>query len=184
MVIGLPDRGWFRLLLVSIAGAWIVLYASIWLGVRWWRPQDRPLTSRFVRAVGRVVTEVGRGAVRLATPAVLRPLATTVASLAIYAVVMWLVLDALGLGAIGFGAAVSAVVIISLANVLLPIPVELGVTEVTGVGILGAFGVDARDAAIVMLGYRVVTTGALTIVVLAVMATLRGAFTPREAAAA
>lgn len=176
MVIGLPDRGWFRLLLISIAGAWIVLYAGIWLGVRCWRPQERPLTSRFARAVGRVVAEVGRGAARLVRPAVIWPLLATAASLAIYVLVMWLVLDALALDGIGFGAAVSAVVIIGLVNVMLPIPVELGVTEITGVGILGAFGVDARDAAIAMLGYRVVTTGALTIVVLAVMAALRGAF--------
>jgi len=179
MVIGLPDRGWFRLLLIVIAGAWIVLYASIWLAVRWWRPQDRPLTSRVARAVGRVVTEVGRGAARLVKPAVIWPLLATAASLALYAVVMWLVLVALGLDGIGFGAAVSAVVIISLVNVMLPIPVELGVTEITGVGILGAFAVDARDAAIVMLGYRVVTTGALTIVVLAVMASVRDAFAAR-----
>jgi uncharacterized membrane protein YbhN (UPF0104 family) len=179
MVTGLPERGWFRLLLISIAGAWIVLYAGIWLSVRWWRPQDRPLTSRVARGVGRIVAEVGRGAARLVRPAVVWPLLTTAGTLTISVIVMWLVLSALGLGGIGLGAAMSAVVIISLVNVLLPIPVELGVTEITGVGVLGIFGVDARDAAIAMLGYRVVTSGALTIVVLGVMATLRGAYRAR-----
>jgi Lysylphosphatidylglycerol synthase TM region len=177
MAIGLPNNPWFRWLLVAIAGAWIVIYGVVYLLVRWWQRHPGNAESRLGRAVIRILGEAVRGATRLIRPAVVAPLGTTVAYLAIYVAVAWLVLDALGFGSLGIGAAVTMVVITSLANVMLPIPIELGITEITGVGILGAFGVDARDAAIVMLSYRVVTTGALTIVILVVLVAVRSAFT-------
>jgi uncharacterized membrane protein YbhN (UPF0104 family) len=175
MVLGLPGHGWFRVLLVAIAGAWIVIYLGIWLVVRWWRPQDRPFASRPAVSAARIVTEAVRGAIRLLRPAVLRPIGTTAAYLAIYVVVLWLVLDAMQLG-LDLRAAVSVVVITSLVNVILPIPIELGITEITGVGILTVFGVVPRDAAIAMLGYRILTTGTLTVVVLPLTAYLRTAY--------
>ena len=183
MLLGLPGNGWFRFLMVAIAGAWIVLYLGVWLVVRWWRPQDRQFTSRLARGVSRIVAEAVRGAIRLLRPAVLRPIGTTAAYLGIYVVVLWLVLEAMGLG-LDPRAAISVVLITSLVNVILPIPIELGITEITGVGILTVFGIAPRDAAIAMLGYRIVTTGALTVVVVAVMAYLRTAYVPPEAAAA
>jgi uncharacterized membrane protein YbhN (UPF0104 family) len=180
MATGLPGRGWFRLLLVSIAGAWLVIFALVFIGVRWWRPQQRSTAPGWAQTFGRILVELGKSAAQLVQPAVIRPLATTAAALAIYAIVLWLVLAALGLERVGMGAAVSVVAITSLANALLPIPIELGLTEIAGVGVLGAWGVAAPDAATVMLGYRVVTTGALTLVVLAVMAILRDAFAARN----
>jgi len=183
MAIGLPENPWFRWLLVGIAGAWIVVYGAIWLVVRWWQQEQREVRSNLGRAILRVLGEAVQGAVRLIRPGVVRPLLATAAYLLLYVLVLWLVLDALGFGSLGIGAAVTVVVITSLANVMLPIPIELGITEITGVGILGAFAMDARDAAIVMLGYRVVTTGALTLVVLAVMGYLRDAFAARPAEA-
>jgi uncharacterized membrane protein YbhN (UPF0104 family) len=179
MAIGLPQNPWFRWLLVAIAGAWIVVYGAVWVVVRWWQREQREVRSNLGRAILRVLGEAVEGAVRLIRPAVVRPLLTTATYLLLYVLVLWLVLDALGFGSLGVGAALTVVVITSLANVMLPIPIELGITEITGVGILGAFGVDARDAAIIMLGYRVVTTGALTLVILAAMTTVRGAFALR-----
>jgi uncharacterized membrane protein YbhN (UPF0104 family) len=176
MAIGLPGGGWFRWLLIAAAAAWVVVFGLAWGVIRWWRPHERPGAPAWVRAAGRMGREAGRGAARLVRPAALRPLATTAGSLLIYAVLLWLVLDAVGLSALGFVAAVSVVMITSLANDLLPIPTELGLTEITGVGVLGAYGVPAPDAAIVMIGYRVLTTGALTLVVLGVMAILRGTY--------
>ena len=176
MVIGLPDRGWFRLMLIAIAGAWIVAFGLIWLMISWWRPQERPSAASWAQTLGRILNEAAQGAARLVRPAGIRPLATTAAYLVIYVAVLWLVLGAVGLEGMGMVAAISVVAITSLANDLLPIPTELGLTEITGVGVLGAYGVEASTAAIVMLGYRVVTTGALTIVVLAVMGYLRSAY--------
>jgi len=172
MVVGVPGNGWVRLVLAGIAGAWIVLYLLIWLGIRWRKPTS---------ALGRIVAEAAESARRLVTPTLLRPVATTVAYLAIYVLVLWLILDALGLGSLGIGAAVTTVVMTSLVNVILPIPIELGITEISGVGILTTFGVEPREAAVVMLGYRIATTGSLTIVVLTTLAYLRGAYLPQPA---
>jgi uncharacterized membrane protein YbhN (UPF0104 family) len=172
MIIGLPGADWLRPLVVAIVGGWIVLYLAIWLLVGRRRPD---------RALGRIITEAADAARQLARPALLRPVATTAAYLAISITVLWLILEALGLGGFGIGAAVTAVVIASLVNVILPIPIELGVTEISGVGILSTFGVEPHQAAVVMVGYRLATTGALTIVLLAVLAYLRGAYLAPEA---
>jgi uncharacterized membrane protein YbhN (UPF0104 family) len=173
MAIGLPGRDWFRWLLVAVAGAWIVLFAMIWVMLRWWQPRERPSAARWVRAVGRIGAEAFEAAARLVRPQAVRPLAATAGSLAVYAVVLSLVLDSVGLRDIGPGAAIGVVTITSLANDLLPIPTELGLTEITGVGVLGAYGVAAPEAAIVMLGYRVLTTGPLTLVIGATLLWLR-----------
>lgn len=176
MAVGLPGRDWFRWLFVAVAGAWIVLFALVWVVIRRWRPHERPSSYGWVRTVGRILVEAASAAVRLVRPAVIRPLAATAASLLVYAVNLWLILDVFGIGDLGFGAAIGVVTITSLANALLPIPTELGLTEITGVGVLGAYGVAAPDAAIVMLGYRALTTGPLTIVALGVIAVLRGTY--------
>ena len=182
MAIGLPDRGWFRLMLIAIAGAWIVLFALVFTVVRWWRPHERVSAPGWLRTVGRIGDEAISGAGRLVRPERQsddhQSALTTAAYMALYAVLLWLILVTLGLAGIGFAAAVSVVAITMLANDLLPVPMELGLTEITGVGVLGAYGVDATTAAIVMLGYRVLTTGASTVVVLSVMTRLRDAFRP------
>lgn len=167
MIIGVPGNDWVRFVLVGIAGAWIVLYLLIWLGIRCRRPTS---------ALGRVLREVAEAARRLATPTLLRTVATTAAYLAISVLVLWLILDALALGRLGIGAAVTTIVVTSLVNVILPIPIELGITEISGVGILSSFGVEPREAAVAMISYRLATTGSLTIVVLAALASLRGAY--------
>lgn len=173
MVVGLPDEPWFRLALAGLAAAWLVAFGSAWLLVRWWRPQERVAAPRWVRATGRVVLEAADGVRRMISPAAVRPLATTALSLAILVVVFSLVAVAVGIGEIGLIGALSVVVITSLANDLLPIPMELGLTELTGVGVLAAYGISAPTAAITMLGYRVVSTGAETIVVGAALLFLR-----------
>jgi len=178
MAVGLPGRDWFRWLFVAVAAAWIALFALVWVVIRRWRPHERPASPGWVRTVGRVLVEAAYAAARLVRPTVIRPLAATAASLLVYAAVVWLILDAVGIGDIGPEAAIGVVTITSLANALLPIPTELGLTEITGVGVLGAYGVAAPEAAIVMLAYRVLTTGPLTLVILAVIAVLRGAYDP------
>jgi uncharacterized membrane protein YbhN (UPF0104 family) len=167
MITGLPGNDWFRPLMLGIAGAWIVVYLVTWLWIR---------SRKSVGALARILDEVADAARQLVRPPLLRPVATTGAYLAIYVLVLWMILDALGLGRFGIGAAIVTVVITSLVNVILPIPIELGITEISGVGVLSSVGVEPNEAAVVMLGYRLATTGALSIVVLTVLAHLRGAY--------
>ncbi len=181
MTLGLPGQGWFRWLLVSVAGAWLVLFGLVWLASRWWRSGEHPDGPRWMLVVARIVGEAARGAARLVRPAAARPLTATAAYLVVIAVILWLVLDALGLDRVGFAGAVGVIAVVSLANDLLPIPTELGLTEITGVGVLGAHGVSAPDAAVVMLAYRVLTTGPLTVVIGVVLAWLRITSSPLPA---
>ena len=174
MAVGLPEAPWFRWLLIGVAGAWAAIYGGVWVATRLWHPQDRPGTPRWAQTLGRVLAEAVTGVERMVRPVVVRPLASTAAYLVLYALVMDLVLRAIGLERVGILAAVSVVTVTALANNFLPIPTELGLTEITGVGVLAAYGVAAPEAAIAMLGYRVLTTGPLTVLVGAVLVVLRG----------
>lgn len=171
--IGLPGSPWFRLLLAAVAGAWVALYFAAWLVGAWWRPQQREDAPRWARWVGRIIVEVFESATRLVRPETWRPLATTTVYLLSYAVILYLVLGALEVHEVTFLGAIGVLAITNMANMLLPIPFELGLTEITGVGVLGAYGVDAATAATAMLAYRVVTTGALTLLVGGVLVALR-----------
>jgi uncharacterized membrane protein YbhN (UPF0104 family) len=167
MLIGLPGVDWFRPLVIGITAAWIVVYLGLWLWVQ---------SGRASGAIGRVIGEAAAAARSLLRPALLRAVATTSAYLAISVIVLWMILEALGLGSFGIGAAVTVVVITALVNVILPIPIELGITEISGVGVLSSLGVEPHQAAVVMLGYRLATSGALTIVALPLLVYLRGAY--------
>lgn len=171
--IGLPRNPWFRVLLAAVAGAWVLLYFGAWLIGSWWHPQRREHAPRWARWVGRIIVEVFESATRLVRPETWRPLATTTVYLLSYVVILYLVLQALEIHQVTFLGAIGVLAITNMANMLLPIPFELGLTEVTGVGVLMAYGVDAPTAAVAMLAYRVVTTGALTVLVGGILIALR-----------
>jgi hypothetical protein len=44
-------------------------------------------------------------------------------------------------------------------TILIPIPGEIGVTALSGVGVLIAYGVSAAKAAVIVLGLRILATG-------------------------
>jgi NNP family nitrate/nitrite transporter-like MFS transporter len=60
-----------------------------------------------------------------------------------------------------------------LAVILVPIPTELGLTEFTGLGALLAYGVPSATPAVVMLSFRILTTGATLLVAGALLVLLR-----------
>ena len=79
--------------------------------------------------------------------------------LAIYAVELWVVMRAVHIGNVSLLGALAAYAFVILVVILNPLPVEIGVTEVVGLGTLVAFGIPHTTAAVVMLSFRVFATG-------------------------
>ncbi len=139
---------WLRpLIIVGVAIAVVV----IWLLARFHHGGGRPEWVARHKALRKIADEFGHfreGAVDLMRP---RPLAVTFACSATYLVIggaaLYVVLEGLGIPNASFTEAL-AVYFFSLAVALmLPIPVDFGVIEISGVGAFVAVGVT-RDAAI------------------------------------
>lgn len=175
MLLGLPGHDWFRWLLIAIAGSWVVIYSVAWAVIRWGHLPHRFAQARWFATIRRVGGEVIDGAGKLVKPVAVWPLLASAAYLAVSALVIWLVLTAVGLPADPL-AAIRIVTITSLVNVLIPVPTDLGVTEITGVGILTVHGIGVPQAAIVMLGYRLLLTGSLTVIGLVTLGLFRDVF--------
>jgi uncharacterized membrane protein YbhN (UPF0104 family) len=77
----------------------------------------------------------------------------------IYAVDLYVIIRALGIHHIGFLHTAGIYALVSLANILVPIPTEVGLTEFAGLMAIVAYGIPRPAAAIVMLGLRVLATG-------------------------
>jgi uncharacterized membrane protein YbhN (UPF0104 family) len=61
-----------------------------------------------------------------------------------------------------------------LAVVLIPIPTEIGITEITGLSALRAYGVPSSTAALAMLSLRLLATGTTIVVAGALLFVMRG----------
>ncbi|HEY7975818.1 MAG TPA: lysylphosphatidylglycerol synthase transmembrane domain-containing protein, partial [Ktedonobacterales bacterium] len=139
---------WLRpLILIGVA----IAAAVIWLFVRFHHPGRRPEWVSRHTTLQTIADELGRfreGAVDLLHPGAL---AVTLACSATYLVIggaaLYVVVEGLGISGATFTEAL-AVYFFSLAIALmLPIPVDFGVIEISGVGAFAAIGVT-RDAAI------------------------------------
>ena len=98
----------------------------------------------------------------------------TALDLLIGGTVLYLAVRGLGIGHVSFWQALD-VYFFSLAFVLItPIPLDLGLIEVSGVGALVALGVDETAAVGVMLINRVLSIGASVAIALVAVVVLRG----------
>jgi uncharacterized membrane protein YbhN (UPF0104 family) len=91
-----------------------------------------------------------------------------------YVVDLYVMIRAVDVPGISFVDTLSIYGFIVLVTILIPIPGELGVTELSGVGVLVAYGVPAAKAAVIMLGLRILGTGFTMVQSGVVLVALRG----------
>jgi len=168
-VLGIDGWDWLRPLIVGgtlvfVFVAWLVYaFLSSTRAPRWMT--ERSGTRALLEGLGRF----REGAAALLRP---RILASVIALGAIYLVVagfgLYVIARGLGIGGLTVGEAL-AVYFFSLAiGLIIPIPVDIGLTEVSGIGALIAVGVTRNGAVGVMLLNRVLSTlAALAIALIA-----------------
>jgi uncharacterized membrane protein YbhN (UPF0104 family) len=164
LIAGIPGQPWVRWSLIGIVAAWIVLLSIVWVLTHHWEHDLNPMRRPRLQPVSRLVAEFLEAGAELATKRTLGNVIPTVLYMFIYVIDLTLILRALGVHDIGLLQACVVYAASVLAVVLVPIPTEIGITEITGLSVLKAYGVASSTAALAMLSLRLLATG-LTIVV-------------------
>ncbi len=195
-VLGIGGWDWLRPLII---GGTLVFALLVWIVYAFLSSARTPRWMAGHNST-RALLE-GLGHFREGAAALLRPriLASVIALGAIYLVVagfgLYVIAQGLGIGGVTVGEAL-AVYFFSLAiGLIIPIPVDIGLTEVSGIGALIAVGVGRNGAVSVMLLNRVLSTLAALVIALIAASFMREEFravlrdrprrrvpTPRQAA--
>ena len=173
LLIGLPGAPWARVTLLGIVLGWIALVLLAWLLVHYRANRMPPRAAAWRRRLVLLTEEFLAASRELLAPRTAQALAPTALYMLLYAIVLYAILQAAGVHTVSFGDTLGLYAVLVLAVILVPIPTELGITEFTGLGALLAYGIPGSTAAIVMLSFRVLATGATILVAGALLVLMR-----------
>jgi uncharacterized membrane protein YbhN (UPF0104 family) len=173
LLIGLPGAPWARVTLLGIVLGWLALLLPAWLLVRYRATRMTPRAAAWRWRLVLLIDEFLAAARELLAPRTAQALAPTALYMLLYAIVLYAILQAAGVHTVSFGDTLGLYAVLVLAVILVPIPTELGITEFTGLGALLAYGIPGSTAAIVMLSFRVLATGATILVAGALLVVMR-----------
>jgi uncharacterized membrane protein YbhN (UPF0104 family) len=173
LLLSVPGWTWVRWALLGIVAVWIGVLGLIWLLVhKSARLESRfPFWLRHLRFDAEQFLEAGRCVMR---PRTLRDLPPTASYMLVYSADLYVIMRALGARHIGFVAIMTVYSVVVLAVILIPIPTDLGLAEISGLGALTAFGVERGMAAAIVLALRVLGTGATLLVAAVILVLFRG----------
>jgi uncharacterized membrane protein YbhN (UPF0104 family) len=160
VLIGIPHEPWLRATILGIVGAWIVVLILAWLFVH---PRAQRLSTRSTGWWQRlilIIDEFLTAGGELISLRTVRAIVPTAIYMLIYAIILYAVIHAAGANQITFADTLGIYAILVLAVIMVPIPTEIGITEFTGLGALLAYGLSSSTAAIVMVSFRILSTGA------------------------
>jgi uncharacterized membrane protein YbhN (UPF0104 family) len=164
LVFGVPGQPWIRWALTGVVAGWIALLVGVWTLTHRWEHSLNPLRHHRLQPLAKLVAEFLEAGTELISWRTLANLVPTALYMLIYVIDLELILRALGVHQISLLHVAVVYAVSVLAVVLVPIPTEIGITEITGLGVLKAYGVAGPTAALAMLSLRLLATG-MTIVV-------------------
>jgi uncharacterized membrane protein YbhN (UPF0104 family) len=164
LIFGVPGQPWVRWALIGIVAAWLVLIALVWILTHHWEHDLNPMRHPRLQPLSTLVAEFLEAGKELVSRRTLANVVPTVLYMFVYVIDLALILRALGVHDLNLAHVAVVYAASVLAVVLVPIPTEIGITEITGLSVLKAYGVPGSTAALAMLSLRLLATG-LTIVV-------------------
>jgi uncharacterized membrane protein YbhN (UPF0104 family) len=176
LVIGVPGWSWLFWTIIALVAGWIVVLIALWLLVDRFGSRVRPDIHPGLRRVRDLVEEFLQSGGELLAWRTARSLVPTAIYMLCYVVDLYVMIQAVGVHNISFVDTISIYCFTVLVTILIPIPGEIGVTELSGVGVLMAYGVPAAKAAVIVLGLRILATGFTIVQSAAILALLRGEF--------
>ncbi|HEU5328300.1 MAG TPA: lysylphosphatidylglycerol synthase domain-containing protein [Thermomicrobiales bacterium] len=181
LFIGIPNTPWLFWALIGIVVSWLALIVLLWLLVHTWEVHLAPGTPPWLRAGLRIGAEFLDAAKDLCTWRTVRALVPTATYMLIYVADLYLIAGAVGIHDISFVQTMSIYAIVVLTVILIPIPTKLGTTELTGLTAFVAYGIPGPTAAIIMLGLRLMASGATILLAAALLLILRREFATASA---
>jgi uncharacterized membrane protein YbhN (UPF0104 family) len=179
LIVGLPGETWLRWVLLGIVGAWLVVIAATWLLIRREAHKQSHLPTWLRHALTDAERFLADGGALLQRRTV-RNLAPTALYMFVYVVDLYVIMQALGLH-LGWVACSTIYAATVLAVVLIPIPTEIGIADITTLGALTAFGVPPHTAAVASLALRILATGSTILLAGLLFLALRGELTQASA---
>lgn len=172
LIVGIPGAAWVRWGLIAIVGAWIAIIGAGWLLIRRELHTHPALPHWLRQALGaaEAFLDDGRALFRRRT---LTNIVPTAIYMGIYAVDLFFVLEVMGFH-LGWVDTITVYAAMVLAVVLVPIPTEIGIAEISALGALEAFGVPHHSAAVASLALRILATGSTILLAGLVFVALRG----------
>lgn len=177
LTFGIPGWPWIRPALLGLSAFWIAILLALWRSglvgrLEAWARGRHPLVCKAMREVDLLYA----GLVKVWHPLLwLRLIALTAVYLVAYGLELWVVAWPSPSGApLGVPGALSAGAFSLLVPMMLPVPVQLGFTEVTGTGALSAMGLSYAQAISLMFALRLWGTGLIFVLGLPAMALMRG----------
>jgi uncharacterized membrane protein YbhN (UPF0104 family) len=176
LIIGVPGWSWLFWTIIGLVAAWIVVLIALWLLIDRWGSHVRPEIHPLLRRARDLVEEFLQAGGALLTRRTARSLLPTAVYMLCYVIDLYVMIRAVEVHGISFVDTLSIYGFIVLVTILIPIPGEIGVTELSGVGVLIAYGVPAAKAAVIVLGLRILATGFTIVQSGAILAALRREF--------
>jgi len=164
LVVGIPGAPWLRWTLLGVVFAWLVVLVLVWIAVRYRVHRIGSGTAAWRRRIVEAAREFLAAGADLLTWRTSKQLIPTAIYMLIYAVMLDAIIRAVGVNTISFVQVLGIYAAMVLAVILVPIPTEIGITEVTGLGALVAYGVPRATAAIIILSFRLLATGATILI--------------------
>jgi uncharacterized membrane protein YbhN (UPF0104 family) len=168
LAIGIPGLPWLRAVLLGIVAAWIVVLVLLWALLNYRLEHMSPRLAPWRRTLIRATEHFFAAGEELLQLRTLRDLVPTAVYMLLFAVQLDVIMVAASVH-LRFLDVVSIYSVMVLAVILVPIPTEIGITELTGVGVLLAEGVPRSTAALIVLSLRLLGTGATVLVALAAL---------------
>lgn len=178
VIVGVPGAAWARPTILGIVLAWIVALLVAWRLVHNRARHLRPPLATWRRRLVLLVAEGLEAGGAFLARRTLRQLVPTAVYMLIYAGCLYAIIQAAGVHHVTFVDTLGIYALLVLAVILVPIPTDVGLTEVSGLGALVAYGVPGSTAALIMLSWRVVTSGATILAAGALLVLLRHAVWP------
>ncbi|MGH2410284.1 MAG: lysylphosphatidylglycerol synthase transmembrane domain-containing protein, partial [Chloroflexota bacterium] len=172
LAIGVPGASWVRWGLGIIVAIWVLVLACLWILVNRIgdRHPDMPDWLRHIQIDAKKFLHAGGALIR---PRTLRDLPPTALYMFVYAADLFFITRALPARNLSWSALITVYAVMILAVVLIPIPTEIGISEISALGALSAFGVGHGEAAVVALALRILGTGATILVAGVIFLALR-----------
>ncbi len=176
VIVGVPGQPWLRATILGIVAAWIVVLILARLFVHGYARRLGGSSAGWWQRLILIIDEFLTAGSELLSRRTVRSIVPTGIYMLIYAIILFAIIRAAGAQQITFVDALGIYAVLVLAVIMVPIPTEIGITEFTGLGTLLAYGLPESTAAIVMVSFRILTTGATLLVGGVLLAILRHEF--------
>ena len=176
LIIGIPGFYWLGWVLGGIIVIWLLAFFILWLLVTFEIPRIKHLLPSWVMRLREIMVDAFRDVKRLFSLQTAKLFLPASVYFLAYAADLYVIIHSAGFRYINFADTLAIFSLAIIVILLVPVTVELGVVEFSGLGALVAYEIPVNSAAVIMLTWRILTTGANILIIGIILFILRDEF--------